>query len=289
MKKNRHNRGSVLMEFIIVLPIYIILFGGVFMWGDMAVHSIRLASADRTMAFYIQQEEVQSWKEWDGMSFVKRMFEPHGISEIADGGQAQNNIRVDAKSFWWADEGKKEYPWTLRAAVKVRDDYLLPAGGVAARLAFANKFFSSDHHSSNNRGDDASSSFGKWEWERTHPGERYPVSRDGQEGEIGRLFEGTRVRMYAKEERERPPRYNYYTLNRTRFGNVQTWRDNRRYASDLVAQKREGASVWDSQVFKDPFHETVNDEESGPRHFSSASSYGSVNYERYNPFKTWSK
>ena len=37
-------RGSVLMELIVVFPIYLVLFGGVFMIGDMLVKSIRLAS-----------------------------------------------------------------------------------------------------------------------------------------------------------------------------------------------------------------------------------------------------
>ena len=51
MKDIRQNRGSVLVEFIIVFPIYLVLFGGVFMIGDMLIKTTRLASADRTRAF----------------------------------------------------------------------------------------------------------------------------------------------------------------------------------------------------------------------------------------------
>lgn len=43
--------GSVLMEFVIVLPIYLILLGFVFMLGEMSLHGVHLAaSGDRTIA-----------------------------------------------------------------------------------------------------------------------------------------------------------------------------------------------------------------------------------------------
>ena len=43
-------RGSVLMEFIIVLPLYMILLGMTFLYGELSLHGINLAaSADRTV------------------------------------------------------------------------------------------------------------------------------------------------------------------------------------------------------------------------------------------------
>ena len=53
-------RGSVMMEFIIVFPIYLVLFAAIMALGDMLVHSIRLPSAERTAA---------DMKRHRGMSF----------------------------------------------------------------------------------------------------------------------------------------------------------------------------------------------------------------------------
>lgn len=45
------DNGSVLMEFIIVMPIYFLLLGSVFLVGELALHSIHLsASGDRNIA-----------------------------------------------------------------------------------------------------------------------------------------------------------------------------------------------------------------------------------------------
>lgn len=41
-------RGSVLMEFVIVLPIYLTFLGAVFVTGEMALKSIHLASSERS-------------------------------------------------------------------------------------------------------------------------------------------------------------------------------------------------------------------------------------------------
>ena len=49
MKKSRP--GSVLMEFVIVLPLYMLLLGFAFVMGELSLHSIRLAGgADRSCA-----------------------------------------------------------------------------------------------------------------------------------------------------------------------------------------------------------------------------------------------
>lgn len=44
-------RGSVMMEFIIVFPIYLVLFATTFILGDMLIHSNRLAFGDVANAF----------------------------------------------------------------------------------------------------------------------------------------------------------------------------------------------------------------------------------------------
>lgn len=55
----RSARGSVLMEFVIVLPVYFILIGFAFVVGELALHSIRLSSsADRGMALSYKTEDI---------------------------------------------------------------------------------------------------------------------------------------------------------------------------------------------------------------------------------------
>ena len=46
----RQKRGSILMEFVIVLPIYFVLFGYVFLLGDLGLKTIALATGDRDAA-----------------------------------------------------------------------------------------------------------------------------------------------------------------------------------------------------------------------------------------------
>ena len=60
----RAKSGSVLMEFVIVLPIYMILLGMAFFYGELSLHGINLAaSADRTAAVARGGEE---WGGWNG-------------------------------------------------------------------------------------------------------------------------------------------------------------------------------------------------------------------------------
>ena len=51
MKRIADSRGSVLMEFVIVLPLYICLFGMLFLIGDMGLKVAALAVGDRAAAF----------------------------------------------------------------------------------------------------------------------------------------------------------------------------------------------------------------------------------------------
>ena len=48
--KSLRKRGSILMEFVLVLPIYIFLFGALFLIGDMGLNAIRISIGDRDIA-----------------------------------------------------------------------------------------------------------------------------------------------------------------------------------------------------------------------------------------------
>ena len=261
MNATVHNRGSVLMEFVVVLPIYIVLFGGVFMWGDMAVHTTRLASADRTAAFDKQSQS-------GGLRYLgNTMFNRR--QEVSDRGP-QDDLQ-DGGGYWFADS-KVDYPWSLRAAAKVRDDYLLPAGGTVGRLAFANRYFAT--------------STGKFEWKRTHPGDINPIEN---EAGLKDLLSGLRVGMFAKnEDGGRTYTWNYYTLKRTKYDEL-TWRDNRRFASDLVAYPG-NPHVWRTQVADEEWHGEFSDNDRNyHRTYLPDNRPVAVEYERYEPFKTWSE
>lgn len=60
------NRGSVLMEFIIVMPIYFLLLGFVFVVGELSLHSIHLtASGDRNVAFTDAETGCAVGQAWE--------------------------------------------------------------------------------------------------------------------------------------------------------------------------------------------------------------------------------
>jgi hypothetical protein len=102
MKRFAHKRGSVLMEFIIVIPIYIVLLAGLFMIGDSFMKGTQLAHEERLLAFN---------------------------NETGDG---------ITRNIFHADVGVLG-PWTLRADIKKEGAYLLPEYGIAGMLLFGDQ------------------------------------------------------------------------------------------------------------------------------------------------------
>ena len=286
MNVYRHSRGSVLMEFIIVLPIYLVLFGGVFMIGDMAIHATRLASAERTVAFDLQSEGVPGQRSHGWSAIQDNLFHVQASGnhevEVADDGTPQDNLQREDKgrtSYQYAD-ATVDCPWSLQAAMKIRDDYKLPFGGTAGRLLFATTFI-----------DSAAPAVG--EGPDTSDDSVYMNLIGGQ----------NRVGAYSKDNSlSRTYTYNYYTLKRTKYNSLNyTWRDNRRPASDLVVRTIDGlpdnsegvAHAWRSQVYNERWHEQQiaadprSNTRNPPRAYSACGP--AVDYQRYPAFKTWSK
>ena len=104
MAENRYKRGSVLMEFIIVIPIYIVLLAGLFMIGDSLMKGTQLAHEERLLAFN---------------------------NETGDG---------ITRNIFHADVGVLG-PWTLRADIKKEGAYSLPEYGIAGMLLFGDQTF----------------------------------------------------------------------------------------------------------------------------------------------------
>lgn len=265
MKTNCHNRGSVLMEFIIVFPIYLVLFGGVFMIGDMLVHATRLASAERAVAFDLQTEGVTGMSPGTE-SIQDKLFHIGGEKpEITDTRDAQDSLSREKESKWYADT-EVDHPWSLRAAIKMLDKYKLPVGGTAGRLLYATEFL----------------------------GDVGPLdySEATSDGDFMDIMRGNDVNMRSKNKgsSESPRRYsyNYYTLKKTKYSNgFLTWRDNRRYSSDLVAHS-EKIHAWRSQVWNEKYHEVVNDADSNTAKGAIVNSE-TADYRRYHQFVEWSK
>ena len=183
-----------MIEFIIVFPIYLVLFAAIMALGDMLVHSIRLPSAERTAAFDIGAAGAAG----SGWSQVLAMLFPAG--EIADDGTRQDNP-VQASTLDHSADTTIQGPWSMTSGSKVRNDYKLLVGGVAGQLAFADWYFSD-------------------------------VTKTSQAGgDFGNLISGGSIAMYSKGS---ATTYNYITLKRRRNMAGRSWRDNGRNASDLV-------------------------------------------------------
>ena len=263
MKANRHNRGSVLMEFVIVFPIYLVLFGGVFMIGDMLVHTTRLASSERVVAFGVQLPSGIN----NALNWIRRdLFhnsDSNGVQrEFADNGGNQDDVNYERYSQWFAGTNV-DHPFSLRAAMKMRDRYLLPVGGTAGRLWFSYQFLrdATPATGADPLGDNASDILGLWQ--------------------------DRRILIHSKDEGGRARLYNYYTLKRTKYGNgFLTWRDNRRYSSDLLAHSSK-KRAWNSQVYGEDWYAAESDSSNSKTFVRYASEY--ADYQRYGKFVEWSE
>ncbi len=255
MRANRHNRGSVLMEFIIVFPIYLVLFGGVFMIGDMAIKTTRLASADRTRAFDVAATPQTGQDPNDSL----------GWRQIKDKLFPATSIREDdVQSEWYRHYGNSHRifkgPWTVTVGAKVKDVYKL-APWTKGWLAFAKYFLS----------DATSTDFSTL-------------------GEIGSLMDGGQVTMYTKD-RNTPIYKNYSTFRRTRF--YDSAKLKQRYRA-MPLQLRDagrlvdgvaGSASWNTMAEEAwPEVGTGTDAWTG-----QMPSLTSREYIRYSQFKNWSE
>ena len=130
--------GSVLMEFIIVLPIYMLFLGFAFVTGELSLETIHLAgSADRTLAL---TQKVGSDAETEGFRKYKLAASPDReawdngseteFSYAGDGGgeETPSDYRLNEGAgevpVFVTDENFKG-PWVEMTAAKVEDNYTL--------------------------------------------------------------------------------------------------------------------------------------------------------------------
>lgn len=249
MKTNGQRRGSVLMEFIIVFPIYLILFAGTMAVGDMLIHSNRLVSADRMAAFDVDGRPVSGWGLISSLVF-------HPASEIADDGSAQDTLSENTVAHYADATG----PWSVCALASAHDSYKLLAGGTLGQLLAARMLVGGG-------GSDILDQFA---------GGVNMVSKDTNNGAS---FYTLKRRDHYTQRNERRKGKNKYIDEDSR-----NWRDRGNVSRLLRTQGRPGTENWRLEVAKEGWHtaDTIH----GSVRLSDSDAKGSnlPDYKRYGVF-----
>ena len=109
---DKSSRGSVLMEFVMVLPIYLLFMGMIFLLGEMGVKTLWLTSADRSSAF--DTGRAGDWEADAHGRVAQDQFEPGEAGNLTCWG---NTYRTNAQTFngaWsWLASGMSTYKYAL--------------------------------------------------------------------------------------------------------------------------------------------------------------------------------
>lgn len=262
MNAKRHNRGSVLMEFIIVFPIYLVLFGGVFMVGDMLVKATRLASADRVLAFDIEGTGDAGWKfAVNGEAVKSYMSKVLFPNSQADGDNEDLVLESEAEKLTrYADKDFKG-PWSVAVGTRTFDRYRL-SPWTKGWLNFAFGFFDDSIHAPDMPHDDISRPL--------YGGNRYAISSKGVTRTCS-YYTLRRVRNYDNNDLKN--RYRAMPENLADAGRIV----------DAVVSKNPS---WNVGVWHEPWADVHGDDGIGR---SPPPTLTSREYERYSQFATWSE
>ena len=103
-------RGSILMEFVLVLPIYIFLFGALFLIGEMGLNAIRISTGDRDVAMDAGDKTGHSLVPFKN----KQMGEEKGNVTAVDSRTYRTD--TDFQGAWsWQSAGKTSFSYRLRS------------------------------------------------------------------------------------------------------------------------------------------------------------------------------
>ena len=251
------------MELVIVLPVYLVLFGGVFMLGDTLIRSIRLPSAERTQIFDYGRSDGKK----PGWNVVESdLFHPD--REVDDEGSPTDVLNEGEPRAKYVDTAI-EGPFSVLMASNVGDEYSLLAGGSRGQLAFASLFFRKTLTA-------------------------VPDPLDGKPGnDVQSLSRGGRLQMRSKPDVKsdgtaRARAYNSYVLKRHRYGEGEwMWRDNRRHAHELLIKSSKGLRVWDA-VYQEEWLASVSDDPTGGQYVKPADADpDQIAYGRFKPYDNW--
>ena len=102
--------GSILMEFVMVLPIYIFLFGAIFLIGEIGLNAIRISVGDRSLAMDADDREGYSFAPFGLMQMDEEFANVHSTESCS--------YRAD-ESFqgaWaWESAGRTWFSYKLRS------------------------------------------------------------------------------------------------------------------------------------------------------------------------------
>lgn len=263
--KANMRRGSILMEFIVVFPIYLILFAGLFMLGDMLLRPLWLAEADRVAAHDVGEVD---WSGGAPLTLNWNVLYAKTVSKESetDGMMNTDQDNVSSSSYTHYADPSFEGPWSLGAGAKALDDYSL-FELTRGQLASVDALLPVDEQYKNKTADFAT------------------------------LLNGDRVTIYSKD-RSNGRVYNYYTYKRAKYKQTdleKTYRamptkdDGPDHAGRLVDAVAANAS-WNTKVWREKYAELgVNGEDgetsndrTGPRTLKRRE------YQRYNQFVQWS-
>ncbi len=107
LKRLVGNGGSVLMEFVIVLPLYICLFGMLFLIGDMGLKVAALAVGDRAAAFDAGDRSGTSFLPFSLNQWIEDVFLPTSSSKTF---RAKENFKG---SWSWQAAGTSSFEFRL--------------------------------------------------------------------------------------------------------------------------------------------------------------------------------
>lgn len=123
-------RGTVMMEFIIVFPIYLVLFAATFILGDMLIHSNRLLCGDVVAAFV---GDFASRGNHQAASNLDNFFKKN-VLKISSGGNQINPVDYRLDQY---TATKDNGAWAMCAASTCSIGYRPPPCGVLGQLLSA--------------------------------------------------------------------------------------------------------------------------------------------------------
>ena len=105
---SRH--GSILMEFVLVLPIYIFLLGALFLIAEMGLNAIRIASGDRDVAMDAGD------REWNSFAQFKNGQMGEEKSNISSFDSCTYRVDENFQGSWaWQSAGRVSFSYRLRS------------------------------------------------------------------------------------------------------------------------------------------------------------------------------
>ena len=245
----KSERGSVLMEFILVIPLYIALLGGIFSIGEMSQKGTAVAHADRVAAFDVSAS-VSSWAD-----SVRRMFRTD-----------ESDMSSPAVEFSAAHHADPSFPgpWTVRAGALAADRFKAPVW-TRGWLASADAFFSGAAKS-------PSQASGDSDFARLVGGGRVEITSKPRTGDPGVPGFSTLKRKKTEQEAE---------------SEAAHWRSMRRYASTLVDAPAGSNPRWRAFVEHEPWHQGVEHRDNGCGEVSARNTW--TEYERFGIYERWSR